>query len=127
MNSRLLQRASVICKSVYPACFSSEIGQNFIHKDSFRVISYSTSLSKQAEVPEPQAQSQQSSSTDWHQDPVEDLEEIRARIFGNRIGNGERSGAKLLRQKLIGEKIASYYPENISRKDPFLVDTKGEA
>ena len=57
----------------------------------------------------------------------ETLEETRARIFGNLIGNGQRSGAKLLRKKLVGEKIASYYPEDIAKRDPFLIDTKAEA
>ncbi len=52
----------------------------------------------------------------------ESLEEIRARIFGNHIGNGLRSGRKLLRKKLIGEKVANYYPEPISKLDPMFVD-----
>ncbi|BDA43621.1 probable mitochondrial 37S ribosomal protein S27 [Coccomyxa sp. Obi] len=52
----------------------------------------------------------------------ESLEEIRARIFGNHIGNGLRSGRKVLRKKLIGEKVASYYPEPISKLDPMFVD-----
>ena len=65
--------------------------------------------------------------SNWVQAPVENLEEIRARIFGNRIGNGERSGAKRLRKKLIGPVVASYYPEDIRKRDPFLIDTKAEA
>lgn len=52
----------------------------------------------------------------------ESLEEIRARIFGNHIGNNLRSGRKLLRRRLIGEKVASYYPEPISKIDPMFVD-----
>ncbi len=52
----------------------------------------------------------------------ESLEEIRARIFGNHIGNNLRSGRKLLRKRLIGEKVASYYPEPISKIDPMFVD-----
>lgn len=46
--------------------------------------------------------------------------ETAARIFGNWIGNGQRSGRKVLRQKMIGEEIASYYMEPI--KDPLLED-----
>ena len=56
----------------------------------------------------------------------ESLEEIRARIFGNRIGNGLRSGAKLLKKKLVGEKIASYYPEPISKFDPMYINLRAE-
>ena len=52
----------------------------------------------------------------------ESLEEIRARIFGNHLGNGLRSGRKVLRKKLIGDKIASYYPEPIEKQDPMFVD-----
>ena len=61
-----------------------------------------------------------------HPFEAESLEEIRARIFGNRIGNGLRSGAKLLKKKLIGEKIASYYPEPISKFDPMYINLRAE-
>ena len=56
----------------------------------------------------------------------ESLEEIRSRIFGTHIGNGQRSGRKILRRKLIGSKIASYYPEDITKKDPFMPDLAAE-
>lgn len=46
--------------------------------------------------------------------------ETAARIFGNWIGNGERSGRKVLREKLIGDKIATYYMEKI--RDPLIED-----
>jgi len=52
----------------------------------------------------------------------ETIEEIRARIFGNHIGNGLRSGRKVLRKKLIGDKIAAYYPEPIEAADPMFED-----
>ncbi|GAB4815743.1 hypothetical protein N2152v2_002789 [Parachlorella kessleri] len=58
--------------------------------------------------------------------PSESIEEVRARIFGTHIGNGLRSGRKVLRQKLLGPTLVSYYPEDFSRKDPFLVDMKAE-
>lgn len=53
----------------------------------------------------------------------DNIEIIRSRIFGNHIGNGLRSGRKVLRKKLIGDKIANYYPEPISKLDPMFVDT----
>jgi small subunit ribosomal protein S33 len=56
----------------------------------------------------------------------ESLEEIRARIFGNRIGNGLRSGAKLLKKKLVGEKIANYYPKPIAKNDPMFINLRAE-
>ena len=52
----------------------------------------------------------------------EPLEQIRSRIFGTHIGNGLRSGRKLLRKKLVGEQIAAYYPEPIYKKDPLFVN-----
>ena len=45
------------------------------------------------------------------------LEDIRHRIFGTHIGNGLMSGRKLLRRKLIGEKVAAYYPQRPERMD----------
>ena len=48
------------------------------------------------------------------------LEEIRSRIFGTHIGNGLPSGRKLLRKKLVGEKIASYYEVPIGKTDPLF-------
>ena len=57
---------------------------------------------------------------------LESIEEIRSRIFGTHIGNGLRSGRKILRRKLIGEKIAAYYPEDILKVDPFMPDLKAE-
>ena len=35
--------------------------------------------------------------------------EAAARIFGNWIGNGERSGRKILRRNLLGDKLNNYY------------------
>ncbi len=52
----------------------------------------------------------------------ESLEQIRSRIFGSHIGNGLRSGRKVLRKRLIGDKIASYYPEPVAKYDPMFVD-----
>ena len=48
------------------------------------------------------------------------LEEIRSRIFGTHIGSGLPSGRKLLRKKLVGEKIASYYEVPIGKTDPLF-------
>ena len=52
----------------------------------------------------------------------ETIEQIRSRIFGNHIGNGLRSGRKVLRRKLVGDKVASYYPEPIERLDRMWED-----
>lgn len=57
---------------------------------------------------------------------AETLEQIRSRIFGTHIGNGLQSGRKLLRKKLVGEKIASYYPVPLSKGDPLFVNLDAE-
>ena len=38
------------------------------------------------------------------------LDQARFKIFGTYIGNGLRSGRKVLRKNLIGEKVMSWYP-----------------
>ena len=48
------------------------------------------------------------------------LEEIRSRIFGTHIDNNLSSGRKLLRKKLVGAKIASYYGGAIEKTDPLF-------
>ena len=48
--------------------------------------------------------------------------EASARIFGNVIGNGLRSGHKLLRSKLIGDKVLEWYPTPIQKTDPLFID-----
>ena len=48
--------------------------------------------------------------------------EASARIFGSVIGNGLRSGHKVLRSKLIGDKVLEWYPTPIQKTDPLFVD-----
>ena len=57
------------------------------------------------------------------------LLEIRHRVFGDHIGNGLSSGRKILRRKLVGDKIASYYGDlhSLEKADPFVVDLKADA
>lgn len=56
------------------------------------------------------------------------LLEIRHRIFGDSFGNNLPSGRKVLRKKLVGEKVASYYglDQKLEREDPFFVDLTAE-
>lgn len=56
----------------------------------------------------------------------ESIEEIRSRIFGTHVGNGLRSGRKVLRAPLLGEKLAAYYPEDILKSDPLMISIKAE-
>ncbi|KAI8110004.1 hypothetical protein M9434_001280 [Picochlorum sp. BPE23] len=56
----------------------------------------------------------------------ETLEEVRARIFGHHIGDGLRSGRKILAKPLIGDQVASYYPEDWFAGDPLLLDVEAE-
>lgn len=56
------------------------------------------------------------------------LLEIRHRIFGDHIGNNLPSGRKVLRKKLVGDRVASYYgpDKKLEREDPFFVDLTAE-
>nr|POE60152.1 mitochondrial 37s ribosomal protein s27 [Quercus suber] len=48
--------------------------------------------------------------------------EARARIFGHILNpTGQRSPHKLLRKKLIGEKVAEWYPHDIMKDDPLIM------
>ena len=56
-------------------------------------------------------------------DTIEDLELIRSQIFGNHIGNGERSGRKVLRKRLKGEKVLAWYNlKPMAKLDPLFQD-----
>ncbi|XP_073054960.1 small ribosomal subunit protein mS33-like [Primulina eburnea] len=47
--------------------------------------------------------------------------EARARIFGHVLNpTGQRSPHKILRKKLIGEKVAAWYPYDIKKDDPLI-------
>ncbi|GAB2213944.1 hypothetical protein Droror1_Dr00018271 [Drosera rotundifolia] len=50
------------------------------------------------------------------------VDEARARIFGHVLNaTGARSSHKLLRKKLIGDKIAQWYPYDIKQDDPLVM------
>ncbi|CAN1169362.1 Protein PLASTID TRANSCRIPTIONALLY ACTIVE 14 [Linum perenne] len=51
--------------------------------------------------------------------------EARARIFGHVLNpTGQRSPHKLLRKKLIGEKVSQWYPHDITKDDPLIMAAK---
>ncbi|GAB4840866.1 hypothetical protein Ancab_021626 [Ancistrocladus abbreviatus] len=53
---------------------------------------------------------------------VRGVAEARARIFGHVLNpTGQRSPHKVLRKKLIGEKVAQWYPYDIKRDDPLVM------
>ncbi|KAL8151550.1 hypothetical protein V2J09_021358 [Rumex salicifolius] len=53
---------------------------------------------------------------------VRGVTESRARIFGHVLNpTSQRSSHKLLRKKLIGEKVAGWYPYDIKKDDPLLM------
>eukprot|EP00890_Picochlorum_soloecismus_P004856 jgi/Picsp_1/5371/NSC_02732-R1_protein len=56
----------------------------------------------------------------------ETIEQIQSRIFGNHIGDGLRSGRKVLARKLVGPKMVAYYPEDVFRNDPLLANLEAE-
>ncbi|XP_008223594.1 PREDICTED: 28S ribosomal protein S33, mitochondrial [Prunus mume] len=48
--------------------------------------------------------------------------EARARIFGHILNpTGQKSAHKILRKKLIGEKVAQWYPYDIKKDDPQIM------
>lgn len=48
--------------------------------------------------------------------------EARARIFGHVLNpTGQRSTHKLLRKKLIGDKVSQWYPYDIKKDDPLVM------
>ncbi|EOY21167.1 hypothetical protein QUC31_007219 [Theobroma cacao] len=53
---------------------------------------------------------------------VAGVTEARARIFGHILNpTGQRSPHKTLRKKLIGEKVADWYPYDIKNDDPLVM------
>ncbi|XP_044501971.1 28S ribosomal protein S33, mitochondrial-like [Mangifera indica] len=53
---------------------------------------------------------------------VTGVTEARARIFGHVLNpTGQRSPHKLLRKKLIGEKVSQWYPYDIKKDDPLVM------
>ncbi|XP_026438822.1 28S ribosomal protein S33, mitochondrial-like [Papaver somniferum] len=56
------------------------------------------------------------------------VSEARARIFGHVLNpTGQPSGIKILRKKLIGEKVAAWYPYDIKRDDPLVMAREEKA
>lgn len=50
------------------------------------------------------------------------LTEARAKIFGHVLNPaGQRSPHKILRKKLIGDKVAGWYPYDIKKDDPLVM------
>lgn len=48
--------------------------------------------------------------------------EARARIFGHVLNpTGQKTAHKILRKKLIGEKVAQWYPHDIMKDDPLVM------
>ena len=51
---------------------------------------------------------------------AKELAAVAARIFGNHLGDGRRSGRKVLSKALKGPAMLTYYPEKL--KDALTVD-----
>lgn len=53
---------------------------------------------------------------------LQGVTEARARIFGHVLNpTGKRSPHKILRKKLIGDKVAQWYPYDIKNDDPLIL------
>ncbi|XWS60913.1 hypothetical protein CRYUN_Cryun07bG0079200 [Craigia yunnanensis] len=58
---------------------------------------------------------------------VAGVTEARARIFGHILNpTGQRSPHKILRKKLIGDKVAEWYPYDIKNDDPLVMARQEE-
>ncbi|XWS50783.1 hypothetical protein CRYUN_Cryun12cG0118400 [Craigia yunnanensis] len=58
---------------------------------------------------------------------VAGVTEARARIFGHILNpTGQRSAHKILRKKLIGDKVAQWYPYDIRKDDPLVMARQEE-
>ncbi|OMO52981.1 Ribosomal protein S27/S33, mitochondrial [Corchorus olitorius] len=58
---------------------------------------------------------------------VAGVTEARARIFGHVLNpTGHTSPHKILRKKLIGQKVAAWYPYDIKNDDPLVMARKEE-
>lgn len=58
---------------------------------------------------------------------VAGVAEARARIFGHIVNpTGQRSPHKILRKKLIGDKVAAWYPYDIKNDDPLVMARQEE-
>lgn len=56
---------------------------------------------------------------------ISGVTEARARIFGHVLNpTGQKSPHKILRKKLIGEKVAQWYPRDIRHDDPLVMAQK---
>ncbi|XP_051118467.1 uncharacterized protein LOC127242814 [Andrographis paniculata] len=56
---------------------------------------------------------------------VKGVAEARARIFGHVFNpTGQRSPHKILSKKLIGDKVAAWYPYDIKKDDPLVMARK---
>ncbi|KAI3439130.1 hypothetical protein D9Q98_001538 [Chlorella vulgaris] len=85
-----------------------------------RPFSAASGLVRQSAAAEPAAAEQQ-------QQEEETLEQIQSRIFGNHIGNGLRSGRKVLRRALVGPRLVAYYPPDPLKSDPLMLNIKAES
>lgn len=106
----LLPHPSTLDCVLRPACLTclcsgQAVLQSNLHLDSTKYwpAQYSTAVSSSTE------------------DPGESIEQIRARIFDQQIGNQKRSGRKILLRPLKGKEIADWYffPD---KSPPFLED-----
>ena len=52
--------------------------------------------------------------------------QARHQIFGTHIGDGQRSGRKVLRKALVAERMADWYMQPMTKFDPIFADPKDE-
>jgi small subunit ribosomal protein S33 len=93
------------------------LGQRLSGKTSSMLASFSSEAGRVNSKKESKSEASTSSTSEaggGHNQGVvtkEYLDQVRWRIFGTYVGNGLRSGRKVLRKNLIGEKVVSWYPQ----------------
>lgn len=118
----------------FPLARPSSLGASVSDGTVYSVMSRIFSNSKESLLPEAALVRRVSSVSNRQQEAgrsdssarSETIEEVRARIFGHHIGDGLRSGRKILAKPLIGDQVASYYPEDWFAGDPLLLDVEAE-
>jgi len=102
--------------SAQTSCARAEAGRGFATSSAG---GEETAAAPSTEAKEEGAELRRSGS---HVATKEYLDQVRWRIFGSYPGNGLRSGRKVLRKNLIGDKVLAWYPQTETYGKPHRGD-----
>ena len=92
------------------------------HKPHSRLTNAREGLTTSAAAADKNAEAAAGGATPPAYVTKEYLDNVRFRIFGTHIGNGLRSGRKVLRKNLIGDKVLAWYPQTEAYGKPHQGD-----